>query len=145
MSELDRDLDRNAEATNRLRDVVGRLGQKDLERSLGDGWTVGFALVHLAFWDARQHLALQRFARGEGFPSEDVMTNATLESMASVFRADAAGDAAVWATEQLDATVRSLTDEQRSSLRDAGFEYAIKRWPHREEHLAQVEERLAAL
>ena len=47
MSELDRDLDRNAEATNRLRDVVGRLGQKDLERSLGGGWTVGFALVHL--------------------------------------------------------------------------------------------------
>ena len=45
MSELDRDLHRNAEATNRLRDVVGRLGQKDLERSLGGGWTVGFALV----------------------------------------------------------------------------------------------------
>ena len=48
------------------------------------------------------------------------MTNATLASMASVFRADAAGDAAVGAAEQLDATVRSLTDEQRSSLRDAG-------------------------
>ena len=56
MSELDRDLVRNAEATNRLRDVVGRLGQKDLERSLGGGWTVGFALVHLAFWDARPTL-----------------------------------------------------------------------------------------
>ncbi len=145
MSELDRDLDRNAEATTRLRDVVSRLGQKDLERALGDGWTVGFALAHLAFWDARQHFALQRFARGEGFPIDDTVTNATLESLASVFRADSAGAAAVGAAEQLDTTARSLTDGQRSSLRDAGFEYAIKRWPHREEHLAQVEDRLSAL
>ena len=143
MTELDRDLDRNAEATTRLRDVVSRLGRKDLQRALEGGWTVGFALVHLAFWDARQHFALQRFARGEGFPIDDMVANDTMESLASVFRADSAGAAAVGAAEQLDATARSLTDEQRSSLRDAGFEYAIKRWPHREEHLAQVDERLA--
>ena len=57
MSEQDPDLRRNAEATNRLQALVARLEETDLARSLGGGWTVRFALAHLAFWDARQHFA----------------------------------------------------------------------------------------
>ena len=139
MSERGHALRQNAESTNRLRAVVARLDEADLERSLGGGWTVGFALAHLAFWDARQHFALQRFERGDGFPSADWTTNATLESMAPLFRADAAGAIAVNAAERLDATLGSLTAEQHDSLRQAGFAYAIERWPHRAEHLAQIE------
>ena len=63
-AEHDPDLRRNAEATRRLHALVARLEETDLERSLGGGWTVGFALVHLAFWDARQHFARQSYARG---------------------------------------------------------------------------------
>ncbi len=139
MSDRDTDLQRNAEATARLRNLVERLDAADLDRSLGGGWTVAFALVHLAFWDARHDAALQVYVGGEAFPGDDEATNATLESIVGLFDPNAAGPTAVEAAERLDATSRGLSVEQRSALRDAGQEYAFRRWPHREEHVAQIE------
>ncbi len=131
---------RNAESTERIRSVVARLSDEDLKRSLGGGWTVGFALVHLAFWDARQVAALQRFKDVEAFPSEDYATNATLTAIASAFDLAAAGQAAVSAAQELDTMVESLTEEQLTALQDSGKSYAIDRAPHRDEHLQQIEE-----
>ncbi|MXY36614.1 MAG: hypothetical protein F4052_01195 [Dehalococcoidia bacterium] len=138
MSTQDRDLQNNARATTRLRDLVSRLDESALSRSLGGGWTVAFALVHLAFWDVRQDVALQRYMRDE-FPAEDATTNATLEAIAPLFDAGAAGDMAVQAAEQLDATLQALTGDQLESLRQEGVAYAIERWRHREDHVAQIE------
>src|SRR4051794_19219710 len=44
-------LARNQAAMQRLTDLVGRLTDDDLARSLGGGWTIKAALAHLAFWD----------------------------------------------------------------------------------------------
>lgn len=140
MSDFNAQLMQNEESTQRLRNVVANLDESDLGRSLGGNWTVGLAFVHLAFWDARQIAALERFARGEDFPREDITTNATLESIASAFDAKSSADAAVTAAERLDATLRGLTAEQLESLQAAGRGYAIERWRHRDEHLRQVEE-----
>ena len=139
MSGHDPDLQRNAEATARLRELVARLGGDDLGRSLGGGWTVAFALVHLGFWDARQERALRGHARGEAIPAEDELVNPTLEAIAATFDADAVGPAAVDAAARLDATSMGLSAGQRSALREAGLEYTFRRWPHREEHIAQIE------
>lgn len=130
----------NAQSTNRLRDLVARLSADDINRDLGGGWTVGFALAHLAFWDARQVAALHRFANGHGFPAEDYATNATLEAIAAAFNPATLGAAAVTAADRLDATVESLTSEQLDELRSAGLAYAIERAPHREEHMQQIED-----
>ena len=129
---------RNAESTERLRALVARLGDEDLERSLGGGWTVGFALAHLAFWDARQVSALQRFVRGEPFPSEDLATNDALESVAAAFDPATVGETAVGAAEELDRIVARLSAEQIDALRDSGKSYAIERAPHRDEHMRQI-------
>ena len=139
MNTQDRDLQSNSRATTRLRDLVSRLDESAMSRSLGGGWTVAFALVHLAFWDVRQDAALQRYMRGDEFPAEDVTTNATLEAIASLFDAGEAGAIAVRAAEQLDATLEALTGDQLESLRQTGFAYAIERWRHREDHVAQIE------
>lgn len=139
MSAHDRDLSSNARATGRLRSLVSRLDEPAMSLSLGGGWTVGFALVHLAFWDVRQHVALQRYARGDEFASEDVTTNDTLEAIAPLFDPHAAGAVAVRAAERLDATLEALSGEQRERLRRAGVAYAIERWRHREDHIAQIE------
>ncbi|MXX19767.1 MAG: hypothetical protein F4X03_00620 [Dehalococcoidia bacterium] len=139
MNTQDDDLQSNARATTRLRDLVSRLDESAMSRSLGGGWTAAFALVHLAFWDARQDVALQRYMRGDAFPGEDVTTNATLEAIAPLFDAGEAGAIAVQAAEQLDATLEALTGDQLESLRQTGFAYAIERWRHREDHVAQIE------
>ena len=132
----------NAVSTQRLRKLVATLDGADLSSSLGEGWTVGFALIHLAFWDARQVAALQRFKDGEPFPSEDYATNATLSLIAPIFDLAAAGQAAVSAAQELDTMVESLTVDQLTTLQDSGKSYAIDRAPHRDEHLQQIEEAL---
>ena len=139
---MDNHASTNAKSTERLRKLVATLDGADLNRSLGEGWTVGFALIHLAFWDARQVAALQRFKDGEAFPSEDYATNATLSLIAPIFDLSAAGQAAVSAAQELDTMVESLTDEQLTALQDSGKSYAIDRAPHRDEHLQQIEEAL---
>ena len=139
MSDHDPDLQRNAEATRRLRDLVERLDADDLERSLGGGWTVAFALVHLAFWDARQAVALRDYTGGGALPPEDETVNPTLKAIAGMFDAEAAARTAGEAAAAVDAAASALTAEERAALREAGQEYAFRRWPHREEHIAQIE------
>ena len=140
MADIDNIHASNSTSTERLTALVARLTPQDLQRSLGGDWTVAFALVHLAFWDARQVAALNRFANGHGFPAEDYATNATLEAIAAAFNPATLGAAAVTAAEQLDATVESLTSEQLDELRSAGLAYAVERAPHREEHMQQIED-----
>ena len=139
MGEHDPDLLRNAEATRSLGELVAHLDDAALARSLGGGWTVSFALAHLAFWDARQDAALRGYARGEALPPEDEVTNAALETIAGSFGPRAVASVAVEAAGRLDATAMDLTAGQRAALREAGQEYAFRRWPHREEHIAQIE------
>ena len=139
MSDHDPDLQRNAEATRQLGDLVARLDTADLERSLGGGWTVAFALVHLAFWDARQAAALRGYAGRGALPPEDETVNPTLEAVAGMFDVAAAARTAVEAAGDVDAAASALTAEERAALREVGQEYAFRRWPHREEHIAQIE------
>ncbi|MXY88834.1 MAG: hypothetical protein F4Y92_08245 [Dehalococcoidia bacterium] len=139
MRASDEDLQRNDAATSRLSALVERLQMADLERSLGGGWTVAFALAHLAFWDARQHVALQGYDRGEGFPPEDKAVNDTLEAVAPLLRGEAAGQEAVRAAMLVDATVAGLSEAQRMSLAEEGVGFAVQRWQHREDHIAQIE------
>ena len=139
MSDRDPDLLRNTEATRRLGELVARLDDADLARSLGDGWTVAFALAHLAFWDARQDAALRVYARDEALPPEDEVANAALEMIAGSFGPRVVASVAVEAAGRLDATAMDLTAGQRAALREAGQEFALRRWPHREEHIAQIE------
>ncbi len=143
MADIDNIHASNATSTERLTALVAGLTPQDLQRSLGGNWTVAFALVHLAFWDARQVAALQRYAQGDGFPSEDYAANATLEAIAHTFDPATIGLAAVNAAQQLDETVNSLTPEQLDDLRQAGLSYATERAPHRDEHLQQIETALA--
>ena len=142
MATTDSSLSGNAESTERLRALVARLSAAELARPLGGSWTVGFALAHLAFWDARQIAALSRFSAGQGFPSEDLAANAALEAISSAFDPSTVGEATVNAAQRLDRIVETLTSEQVDTLQGSGKWYAIDRAPHREEHIRQIEEAL---
>lgn len=139
MAATDKILKSNTTSTDRLRALVERLSDEDLNRSLGGNWTVALALAHLAFWDARQVAALHRFAGGEPFPSEDMAANATLEAIAAGFNPKTIGQAAVDAAQQLDQLVESLTTQQVDALQNANLSYAIERAAHRDEHVQQIE------
>src|SRR3989442_2623295 len=47
----------------RLRALVARLKDEDLRRPLPAGWTVAGVLAHLAFWDQRILVLIERWER----------------------------------------------------------------------------------
>src|SRR2546428_9861572 len=47
----------------RLRALVARLSDAELGRSLSAGWTIASVLGHLAFWDQRLLVLLERWER----------------------------------------------------------------------------------
>ena len=118
---------------------MARLDASDLERSLGGGWTVGFALAHVAFWEARQDAALRAWLDGAEFPDEDAATNPALEAIAPLLDPRATAAAVEALARQLDDTIAGLTAGQRAELVAAGSGYAVRRWAHREDHIAQIE------
>ena len=139
MSDEHPDLRRNRASTERLRALVAGLEAAELARPLGGGWTVGFALAHLAFWDQRQRVAIQRHARGAGFPEEDPAVNEALDAVAPLLAPGRAGAEAVRAAALLDETLAALATAEWDALVAAGEGYALERWRHRDEHIAQIE------
>ena len=136
---------RNQEQLERLRRLVARLGDDDLRRELPDGWTVTDALAHLAFYDRRAQILLERFAREGVFasPYDYETINAALphltrripprEIAAEVLAAAEAADQAAAATPAtLVEAIRRLTQVK------------LERAEHRRSHLDDIESLLGA-
>ena len=62
-------VERNQESLQRLRRLVERLSDDELMRELPDGWTIADTLAHLAFYDRRAAILLERFAQEGVFAS----------------------------------------------------------------------------
>jgi Mycothiol maleylpyruvate isomerase N-terminal domain len=131
---------RNQEQLERLRGLVARLGDDDLKRELPDGWTVADALAHLAFYDRRAQILLERFAREGVFasPYDYETINATLlhltrmipprDIAAEVLAAAEAADHAAAATPAtLIGEIRRLNQVK------------LERAEHRRSHLDDIE------
>src|SRR5215472_8309677 len=51
---LDRSfVERNRAATDRIRTLASKLTDDQMRHPVGEHWTVGIALAHIAFWDKR--------------------------------------------------------------------------------------------
>jgi hypothetical protein len=131
---------RNQEQLERLRRLVARLGDGDFGRELPDGWTVADALAHLAFYDRRAQILLERFAREGVFasPYDYETINAALphltrripprEIAAEVLAAAEAADRAAAATPAtLIGEIRRLNQVK------------LERAEHRRSHLDDIE------
>src|SRR2546427_7413164 len=62
---------RNNAERARLEALVARLTDADLRRPLAAGWTVAGVLAHLAFWDQRAFILLDRWQREGVTPPPD--------------------------------------------------------------------------
>jgi hypothetical protein len=135
----------NREQLERLRQLVARLSDDELGRALLDGWTIADALAHLAFYDRRAQILLERFAR-EGVsasPYDYETINAALlpltrripprEIVAEVVAAAEAADQAAAATPStLIGEIRRLNQVK------------LERAEHRRSHLDDIEALLAS-
>lgn len=148
------DLDRNATSRAALSDLIRTLSGPDLNTLLDDDgdWTVKVALTHLAFWDFRQHASLRQHIAtgtplGDGAPpaleDSDAVNNAALDRLAPHLNPAAIADLVIEAAETVDAQLERTDPALLETLSTGPQPSIIRRWEHREEHIAQINRALA--
>lgn len=145
------DAERNLEATRRLAALVAQLTPETVEASVGGGWTVYMALGHLAFWDGCQRAVLEHYLDtgvllGSEAPephNPDDFTNEALEPLLALADREGVCDLVVEAAQAVDELVASLDEAQLATILSSEHAYVGRRWRHREEHIAQIEQALA--
>jgi len=135
---------KNAQERERLKALVGRLSEADLRRPVGHGWTVADSLVHLAFWDLRASILMDRFERDGVTPSPaDVdVVNEAVRALGQTIPPRAAATLAAEAAEQVDRRLEALPDRILEGLAAAGQPFNPTRHVHRAEHLDEIERAL---
>ncbi len=128
----------------RLRSLVSRLRDDDLQRPMPDGWTVAAVLAHVGFWDARAIYFLDKWGP-DGEPSvyEDEDADAANESAKPLCLALAprvAAELALQLAGESDGKVKSLSDAMLEKIRAKGDPpFDLARASHRKEHLDDID------
>jgi hypothetical protein len=139
VSRKERD-ERNSASLARLREFTGRLSDEELVRPLGNGWTAAAEIAHLAFWDRRVLILLDRWTRDGISPSGmdvDVVNDALLPQWLLLPPRAAVTDALA-AGEEINAKIAALSDDQATALKE-GQVIRLDRSRHRTDHLNVLE------
>ena len=136
---------KNARERERLAALVQRLGEAELGRSVGHGWTVADTLAHLAFWDLRAITLITRFeTAGVGpSPADEHVINDTVQALARAIPPRAAARLAAEAAATVDRRIEALPDHTVRAIVAAG-PFSLTRHDHRAEHLDEIERALQA-
>ncbi len=128
----------------RLEALVQRLTDAELGTALSDGWTVAGVLAHLAFWDRRAVILVERW-RKQGIGRSD----ADIDAINDAAKADwlalpprVAAQQALEAARAIDAALDAAPAlvEQIVAI---GYPINPSRAVHRREHLDEIERALA--
>jgi len=133
----------NSETRARLAALVSPLGEAELERSVGDGWTVALVLAHLAFWDRRAALMLGRWQLGHVPPAAEPEWSSDWlnDSLVDEWRALSAREAArlaLAAAETVDRAVENVAAGVAEAILARGERWRLARSIHRQEHIEQI-------
>ena len=139
----------NNEQRARLRALVERTSDADLARPLEAGWTVGAVLAHLAFWDQRALILIERWekegprATPRGIEGKDVdWINDSAKALCLALPPRAAARLAVATAEAVDQRVEALSSDFVAANTAAGKPLTLLRAEHRREHLDEIEHAL---
>jgi hypothetical protein len=136
--------ERNAQATDELRRLVGTLSMEDFATGVGGTWTVSTCLAHLAFWDRWQVVRWREaLATGLAVPADvsdtiPDLANAALEPTWRALPGEIAAALALQAAAVIDALVAALPDASVAAAPVADRVRLVDRSMHRLEHVTQV-------
>jgi hypothetical protein len=138
-------VERNWEERERLRLLAERLTEDDLRRKLPrSDWTIGDTLAHLAFYDRRAQILMEKFAR-EGItasPYDSQTINDALLPLIRRIPPRFMAEEAIAAAEDADRAAAALPDALLAEIRARG-EVKPERYEHRKNHLDDIEAALA--
>jgi hypothetical protein len=133
----------NRASTERMRTLVRQLSEKEMQRPVGEHWTVAIALVHLAFWDRRMLYVLEMTERDRKlFPADlDVFVNDLSLLLWAAIPPREAARLAVETAEQLDKRLEAFAPELLEEIYDKNKRWVVRAL-HRNEHLDDVDKAL---
>jgi len=130
----------NRASTERIRTLVARLSDEEMQHRVGEHWTVAIALAHLAWWDRRVMYVLDMTERdGKLFiPEIDIFVNDLSLPLWAAIPPREAARICLETSQTLD---KRLEGYPRALLEEI-YDYN-KRWViralHRGEHLDEVD------
>jgi len=133
-------VERNRASTERIRTLIARLSDEEMQTKVGERWTVAITLAHLAWWDRRVMYVLDMTQKdGRLFiPEIDIFVNDLSLPLWAAIPPREAARIAIETAEMLD---RRL-EEYPPALLEEIYKYN-KRWViralHRGEHLDEVD------
>jgi hypothetical protein len=140
---------RNTAERERLRALVSRMSDEELGRPLSAGWTIAGVLAHLAFWDQRILIVIERWERGGPGsapgrinPDDVQWINDAAKPLWLALPPRAAARLAVATAEAVDQKVETLSDDLVAATAAAGHPLNLLRAEHRREHLDEIEHAL---
>ncbi len=131
----------NATELERLRALVARLSDSDLVRPLEAGWTVSAALAHIAFWDQRALVLLDRWDHepvAESPADANPINDALLPLTLAIPPRDAAS-LAIRTAERLSKRIASLSADRAAHLMSLPDSIWLPRGDHWGSHADQIE------
>ena len=134
----------NAQESERLRSLVGRLTDEELSLPLGNGWTVAVAFAHLAFWDQRSIILIRKWKKsGIALSPIDIdVINDSLLSLWLALQPRIAANLAVSSAEAIDRELEEASSDLIAEIEGLGEKNRLYRSIHRKLHLDHIEELL---
>src|SRR5262245_18836601 len=116
----------NKNQTGRIRSLKDRL-IRNWTTELGNGWTVGTMLCHVAFWDKVRRISINRWLKSGQFGSNLDMENIhsineSLRGMSEQIPAEDGIQFTLACAEEIDRLVESLQEKQIQELEMSGHE-----------------------
>lgn len=147
--EVDMSLDYNAanvKGYERLEVFVDRLADKDYDRQVGAGWSIGSILAHLAFWDFRVLELIKRWKQAGVSPSPvdpDIINDATKPLFMEIPGREAV-KLVLSAAKAVDAEIENLPEELLPGIVELVKQgkFRLDRSDHRNDHLDELEKML---
>ncbi len=133
-------VEKNKASTERLRALVSRLKDKDMDRRVGPDWTVAIALAHLAFWDRRVQFVLDRTEKeGKLSPVDiDTVVNDLMLPVMELVPGREAARLALATAEALDKRLEAFPEGLLEQVNTYNARW-VMRAAHRNEHLDEVD------
>jgi uncharacterized damage-inducible protein DinB len=132
----------NNKARQRLRALVNTISDEELTLQLyKEGWTVAAALGHIAFWDQRRVLLIERWKKTGVSPSpidEEIINNALVPFLLEIPPRKVA-EMTISIADKLDKELEKLPPDLISETEKSGDRHALDRGIHRNMHLADIE------
>lgn len=143
-------VDRSFQAQNRLetqklKQLLAKISEADLEKLVSHGWTIKATVVHLAFYDMRGLALLDEFEK-EGVrpsPNDIEPINEVVRQLAASMNGASAVQMWANAAEALDQRIEALSDSTILEIQAAGSPFRLPRHKHRAEHRAEIEKVVA--